>query len=82
MAACTDMTRDELWALIEPLVQAAITERLIAFHAALVSRGQIPAPADLPSQEGSGAINPQERSSSDTGSDRALQRDAPLRRVN
>lgn len=33
-----------LWASIEPLVQAAITRRLIQFHDALVSREQIELP--------------------------------------
>lgn len=39
----------EVWALLEPLVQAAITHRLHQFHDALLSRDQIPAatsPAD------------------------------------
>ena len=34
----------ELWAALEPFVQAAITRRLHQFHDALVSRDQIPAP--------------------------------------
>lgn len=38
------MTEAELWKLLEPLVQAAITDRLHLFHDALVSRGQITAP--------------------------------------
>ena len=36
----------EIWALLEPLVQAAITHRLHQFHDALVSRAQIPAATD------------------------------------
>lgn len=36
-----DQIRETLWATIEPLVQAAITQRLIEFEEALVARGQI-----------------------------------------
>lgn len=31
-----------IYRLLEPLIQAAITHRLIDFHDALISRGQIP----------------------------------------
>ncbi len=34
--------REVVWRLVEPRVQAVVTERLLLFEAALVERGQIP----------------------------------------
>ncbi len=39
----TDEQVMQAWALLEPVVQAAITHRLHQFHDALVSRGQLAA---------------------------------------
>ena len=63
----------ELWSLLEPMVQAAITHRLHQFHDALVSRDQIPAgsnPAgDCVAVEATGLEQQVERAGCSTAAD-------------
>jgi hypothetical protein len=73
-----------LWAEIEPLIQAAITERLIAFHSAMVSRGQIPKPAPQDQSVDADYQSETEHSGADCTErlGHALQRVESLRRTN
>ena len=43
-----------LWSRLESLVHAAITERILKFHDALIARGQIPLP---PKDAAAGALS-------------------------